>query len=97
VAIGSFFFILVVGLLTLARMLKRDEVTDEHKRALDQIRDRFMPSDEPALERAWYRPFAGRRSPKLEAKLVTSNIADTKALRDAWRAGWAVAQATPPW
>ena len=49
IALGACLALLAIGLLTFLRMIRRDEVTDEHKRALDDVRKRFRRRDATGL------------------------------------------------
>ena len=64
IAFASCMALLVVGLVTFLRMIRRNTVTDEYKRALDEIRERFHRGDATGLLDG-YDPFqppgAGRR------------------------------------
>ena len=65
--------LLAFGLVTLLRMIRRNQVTDQYKRALDTIREYFKQAD-PAL--ATYQPFARRR----RRRLLTGGLVEMVSL-----------------
>jgi len=76
VAIWSLSSLLIIGIVTLKRMLRRNKVTDEYKVAMDVIRDYFRSWDDRIRE---YRPFE-RGSRGKERRFGTGGLVDMVAL-----------------
>ena len=93
VAFSAGLALLLLGISTLLRMLRRDDVTDEYKDAMKKIRHIFR--DRPALQ--GYAPFEGSNRP-----FFTGGLAQTAALLNSMIAGaltaiGLVSAASPAW
>lgn len=80
IIVGAGVALFLFGLSTFLRMLRRNEVTDQYKRAMGQIRDRYRIEG--------YAPFE-----KLPRRLFTGGLAQTSALLNSIVAGAVTATA----